>query len=81
MKPQMQNKETPVVLLHSFDRCSKYAIDKISLHIFYAHFVPEFHAFLFFSAHVWNGDMHIHCWKNMVLRPGPLTPLVGVSLI
>jgi len=33
VKPLVQNKEPPIVLLHGFDRCSKFARDKISFYI------------------------------------------------
>lgn len=49
MKPLMQKKETPVVLLHGFDRCSKYAREKVSLYVLCLS-NPEFHTFLLFSS-------------------------------
>lgn len=50
VKPLVQSKEPPVVLLHGFDRCSKYARDKIFVYTFYAQVDPEFHAILLFSS-------------------------------
>lgn len=50
VKPLVQSKEPPVVLLHGFDRCSKYARDKIFVYTFYAQVDPEFHAVLLFSS-------------------------------
>ncbi|KAE9595663.1 putative 2-hydroxy-6-oxonona-2,4-dienedioate hydrolase [Lupinus albus] len=49
VKPLMQRKETPLVLLHGFDRFSEYTISKVSL-IHFAQIDHEFHTFLLFSS-------------------------------
>jgi len=50
VKPMIQNKENPVVLLHGFDRCSKQASDRICTFSCSSYLWISFHSFSLFSS-------------------------------
>lgn len=50
VKPLVQSKEPPVVLLHGFDRCLIFARDEICLRHFMIKLSLNFHAVLLFSS-------------------------------